>query len=133
VDKLEYERTHTGSLFFDRQADMVINGRPGRGNYKIFDGIRDNYGWECNGAGKYFEMDITKLAVTFSKVVIHGFQIDDVELKVRNNGELSVPAIKEVKDEQFSKTYIFTEPISPDALRFEFGEHRVEVYEIEAF
>ena len=133
VDKLEYERTHTGSLFFDREADMVINGRPGRGCYKLFDGVRDNYGFECSGEGKYFEMDITKLGVTFSKLVVHGFQIDDVELKVRNNGELAVPAVKEVKDEEFSKTYIFAEPISPDALRLEFGEHRVELYEIEAF
>ena len=140
VDKLEYERTHTGSLFFGREADMIINGKPGsmngspgKGHYKLFDGVRDNYGWDCSGTGKYFEMDITKLAVTFSKVVIHGYQIDDVVLKIRNNGELSVPVVKEVKDEEFSKTYIFAEPISPDALRFEFGEHRVELYEIEAF
>ena len=140
VDKLEYERTHTGSVFFGREADMIINGEPGsmngepgKGHYKLFDGVRDNYGWECSGAGKYYEMDITKLAVTFSKVVVHGFQIDDMELKVRNNGELSVPAIKEVKDEQFSKTYILAEPITPDCLRLEFGERRVELYEIEAF
>ena len=133
VNKLEYERTHTGSLFFDREREMVINGKRGNGYYKLFDGVSDNYAFECNGAGKYFEMDITKLGVTFSKVVIHGFQIDDVELKVRNNGELSVPAIKEVKNEQFSKTFLLSEPISPDALRFEFGEHRVELYEIEAF
>ena len=133
VDKLEYARTHTGSVFFDRQTDMVINGTPGNGRYKLFDGIPDNYAWECNGEGKYFEMDITKFKPTFSKVVLHGFQIDDVELKVRNNGELSVPVIKEVKDEEFSKTFVLAEPINPDCLRFEFGNHRVELYEIEAF
>ncbi|MBQ7768391.1 MAG: hypothetical protein IJ403_05880 [Oscillospiraceae bacterium] len=133
VNKLEYERTHTGSLFFDQEREMVINGKRGNSLYKLFDGISDNYALEFNGAGKYLEMDITKFRPTFSKVVLHGFQIDDVELKVRNNGELSVPAIKEVKNEQFSKTFLLSEPISPDALRFEFGEHRVEVYEIEAF
>ena len=133
VDKLEYERTHCGSVFFDRQCDMVINGRNGKECYKLFDGIIDNYALEYNGAGKYLEMDITKFRPTFSKVVVGGFQIEDMELKVRNHGELSVPAIKEVKNEQFSKTFIFEAPISPDALRFEFGEHRVELYEIQAF
>lgn len=133
IDKLEYERTHTGSVFFDRQDDMIINGALGHGRYKLFDGIRDNYAWECDGEGKYLEMDITKFRPTFSKVVVGGFQIDDMELKVRVGGELTVPAIKEVKNEQFSKTFVLEAPISPDALRLEFGAHRVELYEIEAF
>ena len=133
IDKLEYQRTHTGSLFFERQLDMVINGMPGKGRYKLFDGIPDNYGWECNGKDKYLEMDITKFRPTISKLVVHGFQIDDMVLKVRNDGELTVPAVAEVKDEEFSKTFVFAEPISPDAVRLEFGEHRVELYEIEAF
>lgn len=133
IDKLEYQRTHTGSVFFDRHSDMIINGTSGNGRYKLFDGIPDNYAWECNGAGKYLEMDISKFRPTFSKVVVHGFQIDDMELKVRNNGELSAPGIKEVSNEEYTKTFLLAEPISPDALRFEFGEHRVELYEIEAF
>ena len=133
IDNLEYQRTHNGNVFFDRQGEMSINGSNGNGRYKLFDGIPDNYAWECNGEGKYFEMDITKFRPTFSKVVVHGFQIDDMELKVRNNGELTLPAVKEVKNERFSKTYIFAEPISPDCLRMEFGNHRVELYEIEAF
>ena len=78
-------------------------------------------------------MDLTKIKPTFSKVVISGFQIEDMEIKVRNNGEMSVPAIKEVKNEQFSMTFYLAEPICPDCLRLEFGEHRVELYEIEAF
>lgn len=133
VDKLEYERTHTGSLLFDRQGDMLINGAVGNGRYKLFDGIYDMHGWECNGQGKYLELDVTKFKPTVSKVVVHGFQIDDMELKVRVGGELTAPAIKEIKDEQFSKTYFLAEPINPDCLRLEFGEHRVELYEIEAF
>ena len=35
-----------------------------------------------------------------------------------------MPAIKEVKCEEFSKTFLLAEPISPDCLRFEFGEHK---------
>ncbi|MBQ8358841.1 MAG: hypothetical protein IJX37_02835 [Oscillospiraceae bacterium] len=133
VDKLEYERTHGGSLLFDRYRDIAVTASVPTSKYKLFDGVRDNYAWECNGKDKFFEMDLTKIKPTFSKVVISGFQIDDMEIKVRNNGELSVPAIKEVKNEQFSKTFYLAEPICPDCLRLEFGEHRVELYEIEAF
>ena len=133
IDKLEYQRTHTGSVFFDRHTEMTINGTSGNGRYKLFDGISDNYAWECNGEGKYLEMDITKFRPTFSKVVVHGFQIDDMELKLRSNGELAVPAIKEVKTGEYCKTFVLAEPVSPDCLRLEFGAHRVELYEIEAF
>jgi len=133
INKMEYERTHTDSLFFDRQCDMVINGNSGMGRYKLFDGVRDNYAWECNGKDMYLEMDITKFKPTFSKVVVGGFQIEDMELKIRMDGKLSVPVFKEVKTEQFSKTFLLVEPVCPDALRLEFGEHRVELYEIEAF
>jgi len=133
IDKLEYERTHTGSLFFDRQYDMIINGTVGNNYYKLFDGIRDNYALEYNGAGKYLEMDISKFKPTFSKLVVGGFQLEDMELKVCVDGDWSVPATKEIKIEEFSKTYIFAEPICPDALRLEFGPHKIELYEIEAF
>ena len=112
---------------------MIINGTIGNPRYKLFDGVRDVFAWECNGKDKYLEMDVTKFKPTISKVVVSGFQIEDMQLKVRMGGELSVPAIKEVKDEQFSKTFFFAEPINPDCLRLEFGEHRVELYEIEAF
>lgn len=133
IDKLEYERTHSGSVFFDRQNDMIINGGPGNVRYKVFDGILDNCAWECIKVGKYFEMDITKFRPTFSKLVIHGFRFDGLEMKVRNNGEISVPAVKEVKNEKFSRTYIFETPISPDCVIIEFADDKGELYEIEAF
>jgi len=112
---------------------MIINGTVGNNYYKLFDGIRDNYALEYNGAGKYLEMDISKFKPTFSKLVVGGFQLEDMELKVCVDGDWSVPATKEIKIEEFSKTYIFAEPICPDALRLEFGPHKIELYEIEAF
>ena len=78
-------------------------------------------------------MDLTKIRPAISKLVVGGYQIDDMQVKFRNDGELSVPAFKEVKTEQFSMTYVFEKPVSPDCIRFEFGEHLVELYEIEAF
>jgi hypothetical protein len=66
-------------------------------------------------------------------VVVGGFNISDMELKVRNGGELTVPAIKEVIAEEFSKTFILEEKICPDALRLEMNARRVELYEIEVF
>ena len=134
VDKLEYERTHSGSLLFARHRDIGITATVATNGYKLFDGTRDNLGWTCVAKeGKFFEMDLTKIKPTISKLVVYGFQIDDMALKVRVGGELSVPVIKETKNEQFSKTFLFDEPICPDALRLEFGERRVELYEIEAF
>jgi len=133
VDKLEYERTHGGSLLFDRYLDITVTASHPTSKYKLFDGVRDNLGWSCNGKDKFFELDVTKIRPTVSKLVIGGFQIDDMQVKLRNNGELSSPAFKEVKAEPFSMTYIFEEPVCPDCIRLEFGEHLVELYEIEAF
>ena len=35
--------------------------------------------------------------------------------------------------EEFSKTFLLKEEICPEALRMEFGQRKVELYEIEAF
>lgn len=134
VDKLEYERTHTGNLLFARHKDIDITATVAASSRKLFDGTRDNLGWTCVVKdGKFFEMDLTKIKPAISKVVVHGFQIDDMEIKVRVGEELTVPAILEKKTEEFTTTFILAAPICPDALRLEFGERRVELYEIEVF
>lgn len=142
IDKKEYERTHGGSLLFDRSQDIKVTASGFGRAIKLFDGVRDNFGWEYRTAGvvelrtegeKFFEMDLTKVNPTFSKVVVHGFPIDDMTIKVRNGGELSVPAIAQVQTEKFSTTFNLAESICPDCLRLEFGDHKVELYEIEVF
>ena len=135
IDKLEYERTHTGSLLFERKADIDVttSGAVGWAR-KLFDGIRDNYAWgQVGDKEKFYELGLTKVKACFDKVVVSGFNIEDMELKVRVNGELTVPAIKEVFTEEFSKTFILEEKICPDALRLEMKARRVELYEIEVF
>lgn len=136
IEEGEHARTHGGSLFFDRYQELTVTASsPAKGARKLFDGVKDNYAFELKAdeGYRFLEVDMTKLPLAISKLVVHGFQIDDVQLKVRLNGELSVPAIKEVQDEQYSKTYFFAEPISPAGLRLEFGQRKVELYEIEAF
>ena len=133
VDKLEYERTRSGNLFFNRNRDIKVTATVRPSMHKPFDGVRDNYAWECSKEEKFMELDLTAFKPTFTKIVVGGFQIDDMALKVRVGEELSIPAIKETKNEQFSKTFLLEAPISPDALRLEFGERRVELYEIEVF
>jgi hypothetical protein len=135
IDKLEYERTHSGNLLFERQKDVILTTSGTKDWYsKIFDGIRDNYAWsQVSDGDKFYEVDISKIKPAFNKVVISGYHIDDMELKVRNGDELTVPAIAEVQTEEFSTTFILKETITPDALRLEFHQRKVELYEIEVF
>ncbi|MBQ8360056.1 MAG: hypothetical protein IJX37_09190 [Oscillospiraceae bacterium] len=134
IDKLEYRRTHSGSLLFERYSDIAVTASSPAGKRKMFDGIRDNLGWtQSSGDGKFYEINLTRANITFSKVVVYGFQIDDMTIKVREGETLSTPAIAEVKTEEYATTFILSEPISPDALRLEFGQRRVELYEIEVF
>ena len=135
IDKLEYERTHSGNLLFERQKDVILTTSGTKDWYsKIFDGIRDNYAWsQVSDGDKFYEVDISKIKPAFNKVVISGYHIDDMELKVRNGDELTVPAIAEVQAEEFSTTFILKETITPDALRLEFHQRQVELYEIEVF
>ena len=135
IDKLEYDRTHRGSLLFDRHLDIPVTSSGGKGTYyKLFDGMLDNHAWEQSGdMEKFYELDLTKVKPAFRKVVVYGYSVDDAELKVRNGGELSVPAIVDIQTEEFSKTFILKDTISPEGLRFEFHARKVELYEIEVF
>jgi len=134
VDKLEYQRTHRGNLLFDRDADIAITASAPTSKYKLFDGMVDNHAWaQAGDMEKFMELDLTKVKPTFNKVVIGGWHIDDMTIQVRNGGELTAPAIAEVKTEEFSTTFILKEAICPEALRLEFPQRRVEVYEIEVF
>ena len=138
VEKEEYERTHTGSLLVDRQDDMVITctGNPRYyvlSPYKLFDGVRNNRGATIAGSTDlFFEMDITKIKPTFSKIVVYGTNLEGMTVQVRNNGELSTPEITEVIAGESSMTFMLKDAITPDCLRFEFVK-ALELYEIEVF
>ncbi len=136
IDKLEYERTHTGSVFLDRFLDISIKATQHVNfNHKLFNGMRDNLAWPCVQKGeKFLELGLTKLKPTFSKVVVHGHNIADMDIKLGYNGELVDPIIVEKKTEEFSTSFLLKEAVSPDALRMEFHAYNaIEVYEVEAF
>ena len=137
INKLEYERTHRGSVLFDRRGDMEITTSYIYNfyHYKVFDGMTDNYALQMSAKGeKFYEMDLTKFRPTFSKVVVHGFNVGNTEVKVRNGGELSAPAVASIETTEYSKTILLAEPVTPECLRLEFNtEELLELYEIEAF
>lgn len=82
---------------------------------------------------KVVEVNLTKLKPLFTKVVISGYGLENMELKIRNGEELTVPKIAEVKPEEFLVSNQLKNAISPNALCLEFDAKRVELYEIEVF
>ncbi len=136
VNAHEQERKQNKSLLFDRYQDIPITSSMGnRWNYKLFDGIHDNLAWEhlYQSKDRFMELDLTKVKPTFSKVVISGYNIANMDILVRNAGALTVPPIAERLTEEFSTTFLLAEPICPEALRLEFNNEVTELYEIEVF
>jgi hypothetical protein len=135
INKLEEERKSSKSLLFERQKDIKAMSSDGLGWVrKLFDGVKDNFAWQqIKGEDKFYEIDISKVKPTFNKVVISGKNIDNMEIRVRVDGELSTPAIADVQTEEFSTTFMLKESVTPDALRLEFHKNKVELYEIEVF
>ncbi len=134
IDELEYKRTHGGSLLFDRREDIEITSSGTIGwSRKLFDGTTDNLGWTQGGEGeKFVELGLAKVKPTFTKVVVNGYHIEDMKL-ILKNGEESFEPVAEVQTEEFAKTYILKEAVTPDALRLEFFQKKVELYEISVF
>jgi len=136
IDKLEYDRTHRGSLLFNQHKKIPLTSSGLRGfcRHKLFDGVQDNLaGWVRENPDNFIEMDLTQVKPTFTKLVLRGYHIETAVLKVKNGEEYTVPTAADVKIEEFANTYIFPTPISPDALRFEFDGRVIELYELEVF
>ena len=136
MEKLEAERVSGGSKLFERQAEIkVTSSSTVSWVRKIFDGVRDSWAWEDIGdKEKFYELDLSRAKPSFSKVVISGWHIEDAKLKIRSGSDELIDApVAEEKTEEFSKTFLLKEEICPDALRLEFSQRRVELYEIEAF
>ena len=108
VEKLEYERTHTGSLLYDRAADIKLTSSETYRftYYKLFDGMKDNLGgWIVGKPDNFLELDLTKVNPTFKKVVLSGYLIEDTQIKLRVGGELIEPAGTETTTEEYAKTF----------------------------
>ena len=136
IDRLEYERTHTGSLLFGRFMDIKVttSGARGLSRYKLFDGVGDNLaGWILDKPDNFIELDLTAVQPSFNKLVVKGYRIETCEIKIKVGDEWIVPAVTEVNAEEFSKAFLLAEAVKPNGLRLEFDGRRIELYEIEAF
>lgn len=136
IDELEYKRTRNGSLLFERRKDIGITASTKTVGWcgKLFDGVSDNLGWSQIGdMEKFMELDLTKIKPTFTKVVVSGFGLEEMELKVRNGEDLTAPAIADIQKEEFATTFLLSEAINPESVRLEFKARSVELYEIELF
>ena len=136
VDEMEYARTHTGSLLFDRAADISVThkGTVHTIFYKLFDGVKDNLA--CNitdDPESFVELDLTKVQPVFTKVKVNGYCIENAQLKLRVNGELVTPEVSATETAEYEKTFVLKETVSPDALRLEFNGNKGELYEIGVF
>jgi hypothetical protein len=134
IDKLEYQRTHTGSLLFNRmqEIEMTSSGVRHFSKGKLFDGVADNFaGTVLENPDNFIELDLTKVQPAFNKVVVKGYCIEDTEVKLRVGDTFAVPAVMETNCEEYAKTFCLAETVKPDALRLEFGGKQVELYEIE--
>ena len=138
IDKLEYARTHRGSLLFNRSRDISITTsarRLGLSPRKLFDGVTDNFAGDLSDTDelKFMELNVAKVNPTFNKVVLHGWHTEGVKFLAGKEGELAEIAVTEENNGEFCTTLYLKEALNADVLRFEFPGERVEIYEIELF
>jgi len=134
IDRLEAERASNKNLLFERERDVKITAsQDSWSKYKLFDGVRDNLGYELIGKDLFLELDLTKVKPTFSKIVVSGWHLEEAQVKVRKGDEWITLEPAEVQNEEFCATFLLKEAVCPDALRFEFPQERVELYEIEIY
>ena len=137
IDELEYKRTHTGSLLFNRTADIAVTSSKvyGMCEIKLFDGVQDNLAYTVREKGEgWLELDLTKVKPTFNKVVIRGYDIDDMKIKFKTGDEMVDAAVAQVETEEYATIFQLAEAVTVDALRIEFVNNRLaEFYEIEVF
>jgi len=73
IDKKENERLQGNGLLFNHYKEIGITTSTGFSTwaYKLFDGVRDNYGWSHRGMKeKFIELNLTKLKPQFNKVFV---------------------------------------------------------------
>ena len=138
VDKLEAERVAGCSKLVALRHDIACTkkGVSLFAKYKLFDGVRNNLGMRVDKQGERFcELDLTKVKVDFSKVVVSGWNMKaNVALKIRNGEELTSPEFAEIRATETGITFTLKENISPDAIRMEFyGDENMEISEFEVF
>ena len=134
IDRLEAERMNSRSLLFEREKDITITASTNDWTkYKLFDGVRDNLGYEMRGENLFVELDLTKVKPTFATIGVYGWHLEGMQIKLLINGQWITAEPATAKTEQFSAVFELTDSVSPNALRLEFPQQKVELYEIEVY
>ena len=137
-DNHDYKRLSSKSLLYERYDDMVVTtSANNRGNYKMFDGVHDDLGWEDEAdpgrKEKFVQLDVSKIKPTFTKIALYGWHMDGTAITVGAEDNMQPLEATEKVCGEFCVTYTLQEPITPDVIRFQFNDRDkfIEVYEIE--
>ena len=138
VDRLEYERTHTGSLLFGKWQKMTLGGTAKTMSptsirlYKLVDGIRNVHGGVLRSKGEnVLEVGLSELKPMFSKAAIWG-NMKKAKLVVKTGGVWQDP-IEGVRDGDWCFRFTLPSPVQPEAVKLLFNRGTVELYEFELF
>ena len=135
IEKLEAQRLATCSKLVDCRHQIALSGLT-TSKFKWFNGTRDDLALTVGATGERFvEADLTKVNVTCNKIVVNGWNLKGhMTVKVKLNGEFTLPEGTEVVEEELATSYIFKEEICPEVIRMDFfGDEVMEIYELEAF
>ena len=138
VDRLEHERTHTGSLLFGKWQKTTFK-KTGSAKkkgplmpYKLVDGIRNVLGCVLrSSAENCLEVGLSELKPTFSKAAVWG-DMKTAKLVVKTDGVWQNP-VEGVRDGNWCFRFTLPSPVQPEAVKLLFNRGTVELYEFELF
>ncbi len=133
IDKLEAERVAGCSKLVSIRHSIGVDGLAAR--YRLLDGVRDNLAGSIGSKGGFVELDLSKVKVSFNKIVISGWNLKgNMTLTVKNGDRFVTPEIAEVQEEELATTYILKDTICPEGVRVDFATGtKMEIYEFEVF
>ena len=134
IDRLEAARVAGCSKLVPIRHSIDVSGGLAV-RHRLLDGVRDNLAGSIGSKGGFVELDLSKVKVSFKKVVVSGWNLKEhMALKVKIGDEFVAPEIAELTEEKLSTTYILKDTICPDAVRLDFfGGEKMEIYEFEVF
>ena len=103
--------------------------------HRLFDGVRDNWAMPIGRKGGFLEVDLSKVKVSFDKIVVSGYNLKEhMTLQVKYEEDFVTPELVEVQEENLSTTYLFRKTVCPKVIRLDFfGGEVMELYELEVF
>ena len=152
INDWEATRKANGSLLFGslEYTDYTFNAskhdpsdtsRAHPAEHKLFDGVRDNYGWAEGGTGtdgiKFVAFNFLTNKPTFNVVKVYGINLGTVTLMAKTGeGEFVAVDGAVVNTEGNCTTITLPASITPDAIRLQMAftaEANTQIYEVEVY